>query len=82
MKTYVLHSDTLANQMGGPKTYDVITGETTQRVEGVATSADPDRYIARDGRVVAAGDAVKFVSSAQLNLERAQDEPNFPSPGF
>ena len=80
MTKYVLHSDSLAGRFG-PKTYEVKEGETTRRVEGVATSDDPNRYIAKDGHVVAAGDEVKFISSTQLQLERDR-EVGLPEFGF
>ena len=75
MTVYVLNSPSMADKIGGPKTYEVTRSGETFRVEGVAASADPHRKVASDTEIVAEGDHVKFISTNQLRLE-ADDAHN------
>ncbi len=82
MTVFVLASDIIASKIGGPKTYEVTSPEGTFRVEGVATSPDPDRKVASDTRVVAEGEHVKFISTNQRRLEEDPAYSNVVAPSL
>lgn len=68
MTTYVLSSEPLAKRLG-TKTFEVTSGGKTTRVEGLATSPDPDRSLGVGTEVVAEGEVVRFVSTNEKQLE-------------
>ena len=80
MLTYVFHSSSIAEKMGGPKTYEISDEAGTFCMPGVVATADPERIkkLPSDSVLVASGENVKFVSHAEKAArDRSADPEGF-----